>query len=137
MLRTETRQRARALQLLYAWDRQGRPRLEGVIAGIARLVRPRPTVLDGAVTLAERVILGLSDIDRAIGDAVHHWRLERLGEVERMILRLGCVELHDPSVPARTAIAEALWLAHRFAGARAVPLVNGVLDRVARDLGRL
>ncbi len=137
MLRPETRRRARALQLLYAWEVQGRPPLTRVLPGLARLTGPRPSVLDGAERLAGRVIAREVELDRLIAPAAEHWRLERIGLPERLILRLGCAELQDPDVPPRTAIDEALWLAHRFVGAPAVPFINGVLDRVARTLGRL
>jgi N utilization substance protein B len=94
-------------------------------------------VLEGAEALATRVIEALPDLDRRIAGAAEHWRLERIGRLERLILRLGVAELLDPGIPARTAIDEALWLTHRFAGSSAVPFVNGILDRVGRDLGRL
>ena len=49
----------------------------------------------------------------------------------------GVHELEDPAVPPRVAIDEAIRLAGWFAGPRAPAFVNGVLDRVTRDLGRL
>ena len=57
--------------------------------------------------------------------------------IERNILRIAIHELRRGDVPAKVVIDEALWLAHRFAGPKAPPFINGVLDRVARDLGRL
>ena len=40
-------------------------------------------------------------------------------------------------VPPKVVLDESIWLAHRFAGPKAPSFINGVLDRVARDLGRL
>jgi transcription termination factor NusB len=40
-------------------------------------------------------------------------------------------------VPPKVAIDEAVRLAHWFGGARAPAFVNGVLDGIARALGRL
>jgi transcription antitermination protein NusB len=136
VLRPETRRRARALQLLYARHIQGRS-LGEVLPGLVRLTRPGPALVDGAEALAARFLAREGELDRRIAAATEHWRLERIGLLERLILRLGCAELLDPAVPARTAIDEALWLTHRFVGPAAVPFVNGVLDRVGHDLGRL
>ncbi len=137
MLRPETRSRARALQVLYAWELQGRPALDAVAFGVARLVGPAPKVLSGAELLAGGVVRGLAVLDRLVGEAAEHWRLERIGLVERNILRLGILELQEGRVPPKTAIDEAVTLAHWFGGARAPAFVNGVLDRIARTLGRL
>jgi N utilization substance protein B len=137
MLRAETRSRARALQLLYAWELQGRPALDHVAFGVARLIGPEPKVFDAAELLASGVVRGLAALDRLVGEAAEHWRLERIGLVERNILRLGILELQEGQVPPKTAIDEAVTLAHRFGGARTPGFVNGVLDRIARTLGRL
>ena len=137
MLRVETRRRARALQLLYAWETRGRPTLSALVPDFARLLRVRPGPLEDIETLALRVIDELPRLDALIAAATAHWRMDRIGRLERMILRLGTAELLRPSVPARTAIDESLWLTHRFVGEGAIAFVNGVLDRVARDLGRL
>jgi N utilization substance protein B len=137
MLRAETRSRARALQLLYAWELQGRPALDNVAFGVERLIGPGPTVFDGAQLLARGVVGGLAPLDRLVGEAAEHWRLERIGLVERNILRLGILELQEGRVPPKTCIDEAVTLAHWFGGARTPAFVNGVLDRIARTLGRL
>lgn len=137
MLRLETRSRARALQLLYAWDLQGRPALDRVAFGVARLIGPQPKVFDAAELLAAGVVGGVAALDCLVAEAAEHWRLERIGFVERNILRLGILELQDSRVPPKTAIDEAVTLAHWFGGVRAPSFVNGVLDRIARTLGRL
>jgi len=77
------------------------------------------------------------DIDRVAADAAENWRMSRIAVVERNILRIAIEELGDESVPPRVVIDEAVRLAHWFGGARAPAFVNGVLDRVARSLGRL
>ncbi len=137
MLRPETRVRARALQLLYAWEIRGRPPLHDLVPGLARLTGPEPRVLDGAEVLAQGVVDGVAGLDQRIEQAVAHWRLDRLGMGERLVLRIGTWELLRGEVPPKVAIDEALWLARRFAGEEAVSLVNGVLDRVAREMGVL
>jgi N utilization substance protein B len=137
MLRLETRSRARALQLLSAGELQGRPPLQEVALGMGRLIGPELRVLDGAERLAAGVIGDLAQLDRLVREAAEHWRLDRIGLVERNILRLGTLELRGEHVPPKTAIDEAVTLAHWFGGPKTPAFVNGVLDRIAHSLGRL
>ena len=137
MLRPETRVRARALQLLYAWDIQGRPPMERVVLGVLAGHPYRRSSAEGAERLAASVAAKADRLDRRIADAVQNWRLERLGVVEQNILRLGLYEMESGAVPPKVAINEAVRLAHWFAGARAPAFVNGVLDALAHAAGWL
>lgn len=137
MLRPETRSRARAFQLLYAWETQSRPPLEDIVAGVALLLRPSPAELDGALVLAEITIARQQELDEIVALASEHWRHDRIGLAERLILRIAAAELAQDLAPPRVVIDEAIWLTRRFASPAAVPFINGILDRVARDLGRL
>lgn len=137
MLRPETRSRARALQLLYAWELLGEPPVAGVAGGLARLTGPEPRILDRAEALAQDVVTELHQLDAEAARATDNWRIDRLGVVERNILRLGIRELQRGEVPPKVAIDEAVRLAHWFGGAKAPGFVNGVLDGIAHALGRL
>ncbi|HLS47295.1 MAG TPA: transcription antitermination factor NusB [Gemmatimonadales bacterium] len=137
MRRLETRGRARALQLLYAWELTGQLPVRELVGDVARLTRPEPRVLDFAEALAGRVAEQVGEIDRIAADAAENWRMSRIAVVERNILRLAIAELRDGKVPPRVVIDEAVQLAHWFGGARAPGFINGVLDNVARALGRL
>jgi transcription antitermination protein NusB len=137
VIRRETRCRARALQMLYAWELQPEAPMHDVATGIARLTGPEPAVFDGAELLANAVLDDIEVLDREVAHATENWRLERIAVVERIILRLGIHELRAGDVPPKVAIDEAVRLAHWFGGARAPAFVNGVLDRVAHTLGRL
>lgn len=135
MLRPETRSRARALQILYAWDLLDRPPIASVIVRLAPLWGP--VALDRAADLAEQAAARAPQSDRDVSQAAHHWRLERVGAIERNILRLALAELAEGTTPPRVVIDEAVQLAHWFAGSKAPGFVNGILDAVARDAGAL
>ncbi|HEY7635877.1 MAG TPA: transcription antitermination factor NusB [Gemmatimonadales bacterium] len=137
MLRIETKGRARALQLLYAWEMQGEPPMPQIVSGLCRLTGPEPQILDRAEALAVAVVAELPALDAEAARASEHWRMSRMAVVERNILRLGIHELHRGEVPPKVAIDEAVRLAHWFGGLRAPGFVNGVLDGIARSLGRL
>ncbi len=137
MQRPETKARARALQLLYAWELSGEPSIEAVVARIAVIYGGAPAGYDRGADLAARAVAGRPEFDTRIKDAAEHWRLERVGVIERNILRLALAELDEAVTPARVVIDEAVKLAHWFAGAKAPAFINGVLDAVARETGAL
>ena len=136
-MRPETRARARALQALYAWDVRGGQPLERVATQVWD---------DLAVGADERRIAGPlirdiakvgAEIDAELADVTTNWRLERLGVVERCVLRLGAAELRREAAPPRVVIQEAVKLAERFGSPQSARFVNGVLDALARRMGRL
>ena len=137
MLRVETKSRARALQILYAWELLGERPIPLVVNGVARLTGPEPRVFDRAEKLAAGVVSDIAALDAELSQAADNWRMSRIAAVERNILRLGIHELRQGDVPPKVAIDEAVKLAHWFGGARAAGFVNGVLDGVAHTLGRL
>lgn len=137
MLRIETKSRARALQLLYAWELRGRTPVAQLAIGLSRLTGPEPRVLERAEALAGHVVESVDSIDAEAARASENWRMSRMAVVERNILRLGILELRRGEVPPKVAIDEAVRLAHWFGGSRAPGFVNGVLDGIAHTLGRL
>jgi N utilization substance protein B len=115
--------RRAALFMLYRWDVTGEPLApphEGEVDAFA---------LETAAAVAERA----PELDRRITDAAEEWTADRLGAVERNVLRIGVHELETGSVPAEVAIAEAVLLAKRYASDEAGRLVNGILGRIARE----
>lgn len=82
--------------------------------------------------LVEGVAREREDIDRLLGGHVTGWPLERLGVLERAILRCATYELFwEKEVPQAVAIDEAVNLAKRFCSPEAGSLVNGVLGALA------
>ena len=137
MLRAETKARARALQMLYAWELTGNLPMAETATRLARLTGPDPLVFDRAEALATGVVNAAESLDRETEAAADNWRLSRIGTVERNILRLATYELRLGEEPPKVVINEAVQLAHWFAGPKAPAFINGVLDRIAHSLGRL
>jgi N utilization substance protein B len=135
--RPETKARARALQLLYAWELSGGPTIATIVARVGAMYGRAPRGYDRGADLAAKAVAGLPEFDRRIADAAEHWRLERVGVIERNIMRLALAELDEASTPSRVVIDEAVKLAHWFAGARAPAFINGVLDAIAHESGAL
>ena len=115
--------RRTALFLLYQWDVTGQPLgslYEGEIDPFAR-------------ELAEAVIGRAAELDGQITEASDEWTADRLGALERNVLRIGIDELERGEVPVEVAIDEAVSLAKRYASDEAGRLVNGILGRIAKE----
>jgi N utilization substance protein B len=138
-IRAETRARALALQLLYAWDQAGNRAADPgpVWARVLPLVRASPGVRDRALDLATAAVRARAGLDAVLEGAAERWRLERLAVVDRNVLRLAVLELDGAVTPPKVVIDEAVRLARWFGGPKSPGFVNGILDRVARDRGRL
>jgi N utilization substance protein B len=90
---------------------------------------------------ADSIVRGVADnldgIDKKIAAASQNWRLERMSRVDRNLLRLGSWELMFRSdVPRAVILDEAVELAKSFGTDESSGFVNGVLDRIAENLGR-
>lgn len=134
--RTETRARARALQALYAWDVRGGD-LDRVAAQLWDDLAVAPEEREMAGRLVRIVLREGDRLDDAIRDVTTNWRLERLGAIERSILRLAAAELEAGETPPRVVIQEAVRLGERYGSAQSARFVNGVVDALARAMGRL
>lgn len=76
-----------------------------------------------------------ADLDELISRFSRNWRVDRLGRVERTLLRLALYEmLYRQDIPAKVAINEALELTRQFGEDNAVSFVNGVLDAAAKAI---
>jgi N utilization substance protein B len=163
-MRIETRARARALQALYAWEMRSAgsatrahsgsglaPSSEraslGIDADPRLLVRVADQVWDDlqvpseqrriASALVNTVANDSDEIDAALADVTTNWRLERIGSIERSVLRLGAAELRRGETPTKVAIQEGVRLAELYGSAQSGRFVNGVLDALARRMGKL
>lgn len=138
--RDRTRAREMALQALYQADLTGDDCLDAIEGTLRKDGHPAE-VMEYAFDLARGVRMRIADLDGLIADAAQHWTLERMAVIDRNVLRLGIEELlHHPDVPPRVVINEAIEMAKRFSTGGSGAFVNGVLDRVRRDLeadGRL
>lgn len=76
-------------------------------------------------------------IDDLIRRVSQHWRVERMAWVDRNILRLATYELKAVAdVPRNVTLDEAVELAKRFGDVESPAFVNGILDHIARELGK-
>jgi N utilization substance protein B len=112
--------RRSALFALYKWDLTGKLELE-------------PDADEFTRTTVAAVQAEAPALDSRITASAEGWTADRLGVVERNVLRIAIHELESRDVPQEVAIDEAVTLAKRYASEDAGRLVNGILGRVARE----
>ena len=129
------RRRGRELALRVLFELEGTEKEhEAVLAYQAAEMGAEPDVAAFARRLVAGVLTEAGPVDAAIAGSSLHWDLVDLGKVERAVLRLGGYEiLFEAQTPVAVSIDESLELARIYAGDEAVPLVNGVLGRIARE----
>jgi N utilization substance protein B len=138
MARVETRGRARALQALYAWDvRKDAAPLTRISQLVWDDLAISPDEREFASALIQLIVADQKAMDAELSEVTTNWRLERLGHIERCVLRLGAAELTQGGTPPRVVIQECVRLAERFGSGPSARFVNGVLDALARRMGRL
>jgi N utilization substance protein B len=115
--------RRAAVFLLYQWDVTGTPLgslYEGEVDEYTRIV-------------VEAVAAHAPELDARITAASDEWPADRLGAVERNILRVALEELDAGDIPPEVVLDEAITLAKRYASDDAGRLVNGILGRIVRE----
>ena len=96
---------------------------------------------ENARAFAEALIHGVEghrpELDERLRAYAEHWDLERMGAVDRNVMRLALFEMwHCADIPPVVSINEAVDLAKEFSGLESGRFVNGILDRAAREVRR-
>ena len=131
----DTRRHARVLALQWLYQRDLRPYLDDAECdGFLHSGDAESKTRD----LAKKLIVGVtseqSTLDGIIEQRLRNWRINRLGAIERTLLRLGAFELlHRPEVPPKVAIHEALDIAREYGTEESAKFINGILDRIMHE----
>jgi N utilization substance protein B len=133
MSQQRSQARRHAVQAIYQWQMTGQD-----VAEIVNqfLDEQQPTDFD--VTYFQDLLRGvpahLEELDELLKPALDR-AIESVDPVERAVLRLGAYELcHKSEIPYRVVINEAVELAKVFGAEQGHKYVNGVLDRVAKQV---
>ncbi len=127
------------------WKQQWTCRMEERDERGENLATPNPGSIEDQVAplkiriftevLVRGVIARIDEIDPKIEEYTQNWSMHRIGSVERNVLRLAFYELlFCPDVPAPVVLNEAIDLAKYFSNAEAGRFVNGILDKLSKDL---
>ncbi|MDI6889822.1 MAG: transcription antitermination factor NusB [Thermodesulfovibrionales bacterium] len=87
--------------------------------------------------LVRGTIKRLNEIDSMIERVAENWILKRMAAVDRNILRFATYEiLYRKDIPSAVTINEAIEIAKKFSSSEAAPFINGILDRLAKEVGK-
>ncbi|NSL50388.1 transcription antitermination factor NusB [Calidifontibacillus erzurumensis] len=87
----------------------------------------------------EKLVLGttenLAAIDEVISKNLEKWTIERLGNIDRTILRLATYEmLYLEDIPYNVSIDEAIELAKKFGDQNSSKFINSVLSKIKQNI---
>jgi N utilization substance protein B len=120
--------------MLYAVESADEPK-QHVLSQYWRQTPGDPEGRAYADALVRGIAENLADVDERISGASQNWRVERMSRVDRNVLRIGTFELLESrELPAAVILDEAIELAKRFGSEDSGKFVNGVLERIKRNL---
>ena len=76
------------------------------------------------------VITYKNDIDSLANQYLNNWTINRLGNTDQAILRMGIYEIMWTDTPDVTCIDEAVELSKEYSDEKVCKMINGVLDKV-------
>ncbi|HEV2490404.1 MAG TPA: transcription antitermination factor NusB [Candidatus Acidoferrales bacterium] len=122
-----------ALQMLFEWgmNHQSPDRIE---MSYWMSARGAESTRRFANQLFEGAVAQAKTSDSLIEKLSKNWRVERIAEVDRGILRLAIYELRAGTAPIKVVINEAIELAKKFSSSESAPFLNGILDAAAKSL---
>ena len=99
------------------------------------------TPKDREKTYAEEIIKGVvqrkDELDEKLSQYATRWNSDRMGAVDRTVMRVALFEmLYRDDVPPIVSINEAVHFAKDFSSFQSGRFVNGVLDRIRKEIDR-
>lgn len=123
------------MQALFSWGVTHAPAEELCAFGWVDHQEDREDTLTYARLLVSGTLENLDVVDETISSHLSHWKLERLAQVDRAILRLSTYSLlYQSDIAAGIIIDEAVGIAKEYAADESFRFVNGVLDAIKRDV---
>jgi len=132
-----TRRLAResALQMLYQIEMSGEKLPDVVESFWARQQDVEAEVKEFAERLVAGVVEQKDSIDEFIVKHSTHWKLSRMSAVDKNILRLAVFELKNcEDIPLKVSLNEAIEIAKKFGTEESSSFINGVLDKIAKEV---
>ncbi|MGH2271173.1 transcription antitermination factor NusB [Anaerohalosphaeraceae bacterium U12dextr] len=123
-----------AMQALCQLDVQG----QDILPWLGRFFREQtsdPMTLQLAEQWTQGAWQNIDDCDDKIAQAAAKWKLSRMSQVDRSILRLSVYQLqYCPDIPGKVVVNEAIELAKKYSTEQSPRFVNGVLDSILKWL---
>lgn len=130
-----TRQHVRqaVVGLLYAYD-LGNTGIANYCDEILEDNKIRNKQRDFALRLFQGVMEHMEAIDKTVAEHLEGWEFDKLGRVERAILRLETYELLYEDLDIAVVINEGVELSKKLGSEHTPKFINGVLDGIGKDI---
>ena len=131
-----TRRRAReiVLQLLYEADMNDSRDEDAARKFIRSRLQGRKGLTEFSSKLLTGTLSNRKEIDERLSKLATRWSLSRMAVTDRNILRLGAYEIIFAETPGTVAVNESIILAKRYGDKNSPRFVNGILDRLLKDV---
>ena len=126
------RARTVALQVLFSQDLNPGAGVPDDM--IQERVKKDPDQVRYAYQLIDGVTLHKKEIDAQIEAVLENWKFSRLAETDKNVLRIGVFELMNSKEPVAILINEAIEIAKEYGDKKSGGFVNGVLDKIRKNL---
>lgn len=134
---TRTKERELAFQVLYGLTFSDAKDLN-TLADAFKFSPANSHNEDETKSFAWKLVRGVWDnekfLDEDIAHFSHNWRIERMGRLELLLLRMAMYELINMNTPVKAVISEYLSLATHFGADGAKSFINGILDAASKNL---
>lgn len=112
--------------------------LDELTENLKEICKEKKIDIDEPLIYVNYISKNLSSIDKIIEKNLKNWSFDRIGNVEKSVLRLAIYEiLERKETPIKVIIDEAIELAKKYSEETSGKFVNGLLDRIARKYERL
>lgn len=129
---TRTHAREVVSQLLYAYG-SGNDGILKFMEEILNEQKIKNAQGEFAKALFNGVLEHLEEVDLRIKHQIKNWDFERIGDMERAILRLGAYEIIFCKTDKAIVINEALEITKNFSNEASTKFINGILDGIAKN----
>ncbi|WP_134698844.1 transcription antitermination factor NusB [Ammoniphilus sp. YIM 78166] len=130
MKRREAREKI--VQVLYQIDMRGIDAREAIKAITDEPLEPQDR--DYLQAQVEGILSHQEELDESIKKYLRNWSLDRLGFVDRAILRLAAYEIfYIEDIPEKVSVNEAIELSRAFGMEESVKYINAVLANLVKE----
>lgn len=113
-----------------------------LLSAISELKESTNTLLDDAENAFVQQIITTTlenspKVEEVLSANLKNWKLDRISKVDKTILMIGVSELLFLDTPPKVSINEAIDLSKKFGTKESPAFINGLLDKVATENGKL
>jgi N utilization substance protein B len=126
-----------ALQIIFSLDLNTRSNLDEVFDYFFEVhAESDKKTREFTENIVRGVVEHRPEIDEKIEKYADHWKIRRMGVIDRNVMRIALYELmYCEDVPQAVVLNEAIDLAKYFSNSDSGRFVNGILDRARKDMG--